>query len=157
MLKSLKSNLKDAGTDSVLLNEPRIKTVAHLPLLAIFYLSMQRQVSATPVTALELSAYLGVEVSIMEEMLKKLEQRGMVQAFKEGIPAYVLTRELEEVNAKELLAMVLELDDLYEKSGTPRTSVSTRESNEKYRRIYSELASEILQLFGEDSANQLPL
>jgi hypothetical protein len=53
--------------------------------------------------------------------------------------------------------MLGEFRDLTKTQGGELSVHDQKESNQKYRKIYSELASEILQLFGEDSANQLPL
>ncbi|MCB1213873.1 MAG: hypothetical protein KDK66_00205 [Deltaproteobacteria bacterium] len=143
-------------SDKHLLTEPEIRKLAHLPMLTVFYLSLQKQLSATPVTALELSAYLGVEVEITEGILSFLESRGIVRAFKKDMPAYLLTQDLSEINANDLMGLLGEFHEQFKLRGLDSED-SVQESNTKYRKIYSELASEILKLFGQESANQLPV
>lgn len=149
--------LVDQIPEARVITEPDVKNLAHLPLLTIFYLSLQRQVSSTPVTALELAAYLGLEVKVVEGLLEYLEKKGLVRAFKEDIPAYSLGKELNEISAKDFMEILGEFHELLKQEGLKPKILQTNESNEKYRKIYSELASEILQLFGEESANQLPV
>lgn len=140
-----------------IVTEAELKALAHLPMLTVFYLSLQRQVSSTPVTPLELSAYLGVEVKVAEGLLKFLHGRGIIHPFRQGMPAYTLSQDLNAISAKDMMEMLGEFRDLTKSQGGELSVDDQKESNQKYRKIYSELASEILQLFGEDSANQLPL
>lgn len=139
------------------LTEEEFKDLAHLPLWILFYLTLQKQVSSTPVTALELAAYLGIEVKVAEGLLSSLAEQGIVRAFRDDLPAYSLAHDLSEISAKQMMEMVAEIRNQFKefKQDIPRHS--SLKSNEKYRKIYSELASEILQLFGEESANQLPV
>ncbi len=139
------------------LTEPQFKQLAHLPLLTLFYLFFQRQFSTTPVTALELAAYLGIEVRVAEEVLQFLHHEGVVRIFKEGLAAYSLGKELDELTVKDLVVLLAKFHEVITKQGITLKPFEIKESNEKYRKIYAELASEILQLFGEASANQLPL
>ncbi len=140
-----------------ILTEEEFKNLAHMPLLILFYLTLQKQVSATPVTALELAAYLGIEVQVAEGLLSFLEAEGMVRAFRDDLPAYSLAQELSDISAKQMMEMVAELRNLFKQYDQSPPIFKARGGNEKYRKIYSELASEILQLFGEDSANDLPV
>jgi len=149
--------LVDQIPEGRVLTEPDVKNLAHLPLLTVFYLSMQKQVSSTPVTALELAAYLGLEVRVAEGLFEYLEKRGWVRAFKEDIPAYSLGRELNEITAKDLMEILGEFHEVLKREGLKPKILKTTESNEKYRKIYSELASEIIQLFGEEAANEMPV
>lgn len=144
------------GVDKHLLTEPEIRHLAHLPMLTIFYLSLQKQLSSTPVTALELSAYLGVAVEVTESVLVFLEKRGILRRFKKGMPAYLLAQDLSEINVNDLMGLLAEFHEQL-KSRDLSPKAPKQESNARYREIYSELASEILQLFGEESANQLPV
>jgi len=143
--------------DGHVVTEGEVKRLAHLPLLTLFYLSLQKQVSSTPVTALELAAYLGLDVRVAEGLLEFLDKRGMVRAFREDIPAYSLNLELNEITVKDMMEMLGEFQQQIKLAGGDVKVSDVRESNEKYRKIYSDLASEILTLFGEESANQLPV
>lgn len=137
------------------MTDPQVKGLAHLPFLTLSYLHFQRHLVATPVTALELAAYLGVELRVAENVLSYLEGQGIVRQFNAALPAYFLNRELSEINVAELLPMLAKFQDF-----TPATGVAaqgTTQADEKYRRLYSELASEILQLFGQQSVNELPI
>jgi DNA-binding IscR family transcriptional regulator len=147
----------DLTHSKTVLTEPQFKQLAHLPLLTVFYLFFQRQFSATPVTALELAAYLGIDVKIAEGALSFLDQVGIVRAFKNDLPAYSLGKELDQISVKDLVSLLAEFHELLKKEGGEPKALELEASNEKYRKIYSELASEILQLFGQESANQLPL
>lgn len=131
------------------------KRLAHLPLLTLVYLQGQRSIVATPVTALELAAYLGVEVSVAEGVLGLLASQGIVRLFKEDMAAYCLNRELHEISVFELLPLLLKFQELIPATGL--AAAVSAEADEKYRRLYSELASEMLQLFGQQSVNQLPI
>lgn len=142
---------------AIILTEPQFKELAHLPLLTLFYFSLQRKFSIAPVTALELAAYLGIEVKTAESVLEYLEKKDIVRAFKNEIPAYSLAKNLEQINAGELVALLGKFHELMKERKDPTSEVTASESGEKYRKIYSDLASEILQLFGERAANQLPL
>jgi DNA-binding IscR family transcriptional regulator len=142
--------------DPRVVTEPEVKKLAHLPLLTIFYLSLQKRVSATPVTALEVAAYLGLDVRVVEEIFTFLERRAIVGAFRKDIPAYSLAKELHEITAKDLIELLGEYQLLLKQKGQ-EISGSDLEAEKKYRKIYSELASEILQLFGTESINQLPV
>ncbi len=150
-------NPEARDTGQFWLTEPQLKRLAHIPLLTLFYLYFQKRVSSTPVTALELAAYLGVDVRLSEAVLLHLEQRGTVKLFKEGIPAYSLKKELEQVSLKDLLEIVGVIQQWVKKGGQEVAGPSAEESQEKYRKIYSELASEMLQLFGEEAVNKMPL
>lgn len=142
---------------TAILTEPQFKRLAHLPLLTIFYLSLQRELSSTPVTALELAAYLDLEVKVTEDLLNYLEKKGVVRSFRKDIPAYCLSQDLREISAHDLIEMLAEYHHVLEKSGG-EVSIGERIALDgKYRKIYSDLASEILQLFGEESANELPV
>ena len=140
-----------------LLTEPYVKRLAHLPFLTLFYLYFQRQVVATPVTALELAAYLEVEVKVAEGILAYLEGKGIVRQFKADLPAYTITRDLAEISVMELVALLHHCKQLGADAGAPPSDQEAQESSDKYRRLYSELASEILQLFGQQSVNQIPI
>ncbi|KAB2838862.1 Rrf2 family transcriptional regulator [bacterium] len=131
------------------------KRLAHLPLLTLVYLQGQRSTVATPVTALELAAYLGVEVGVAEQVLEFLASHGVVRLFKEDMAAYCLNRELHEISVFELLPLLLKFQELIPATGA--AAEASAEADEKYRRLYSELASEMLQLFGQQSVNQLPI
>lgn len=155
-IAQLPASLGGKTGDKHLLSEPEIRKLAHLPMLTIFYLSLQRQLSSTPVTALELSAYLGVDVEITEGILSFLEGRGIVRTFKKDMPAYLLAQDLSEINANDLMGLLAEFHDRLKLKGL-NYEAPDRDSNAKYREIYSQLASEILQLFGQESANQLPV
>ena len=135
--------------------QAQCKRLAHLPLLTLVYLQGQRSMVATPVTALELAAYLGVEVGVAETVLEMLASQGIVRLFKEDMAAYCLNRELHEISVFELLPLLLKFQELIPASGSAATA--SAEADEKYRRLYSELASEMLQLFGQQSVNQLPI
>jgi DNA-binding IscR family transcriptional regulator len=143
--------------DPRVVTEPEVKKLAHLPLLTIFYLSLQKRVSATPVTALEMAAYLGLDVKVVEQILSFLDGRGLVRAFRKDMPAYSLVKEFHEITAKDLIELLGEYQLLLKQSGQEITSTDADASEKKYRKIYSDLASEILQLFGQESINQLPL
>jgi Predicted transcriptional regulator len=142
---------------NAILTEAEMRELAHLPVLLLFYLLFQKQFSATPVTALELAAYLGLDVKVSEGLMDYLQQQGIVRAFKDDMPAYSLGRELDQITMKDLIALLGEIHRLMKKSGAKVKPVELSASNEKYRKLYSDLASEILQLFGEQSANQLPI
>lgn len=139
------------------LTEEEFKGLAHLPLWILFYLTLQKQVSSTPVTALELAAYLGIEVQVAEGLLSYMASMGLVRAFRDDLPAYSLAQDLGDISAKQMMEMVAELRNLFKQYDQVPPRTTARGSNEKYRKIYSELASEILQLFGEESANELPV
>jgi DNA-binding IscR family transcriptional regulator len=143
--------------DPRVVTEREVKKLAHLPLLTIFYLSLQRRVSATPVTALEMAAYLGMDVKVVEEILSFLERRGTVRAFRKDMPAYSLVKEFHEITAKDLIELLGEYQLLLKQSGAEVSGNEMGASEKKYRKIYSDLASEILQLFGEESINDLPV
>jgi hypothetical protein len=53
--------------------------------------------------------------------------------------------------------LVGRIQELVKQAGSqPDVSISA-ENAEKYRKIYSDLASEMLQLFGEQPVNKLPV
>jgi len=139
------------------LTEPELKRLAHLPLLSLFYLIFQRQFSATPVTALELAAYLSVEVKVAECILEYLLKKGIVRSFKNDMPAYSIGKTPEQIPVSELFGMLGDIQEILKVQKNPMTEGPVDDSDQKYRKLYSELASEILQLFGEESANKLPL
>lgn len=143
--------------DPRVVTEPEVKKLAHLPLLTVFYLSLQKRVSATPVTALEMAAYLSMDVKVVEEILSFLNRKGIVRAFRKDIPAYSLVKEFHEITAKDLIELLGEYQLLLKQSGQEISGSDMEASEKKYRKIYSELASEILQLFGRESLNDLPL
>jgi len=138
------------------LTEPQLKRIAHWPLLTLFYLLFQKQFSTTPVTALELAAYLGVEVKISEGILEFLLKKGIVRSFKNDMPAYSIGKNLEQIPVSDLFAMLGEIQTFL-KEQNPGEGLENADQDQKYRRLYSELASEILQLFGKESANKLPV
>jgi len=139
---------------SSILTESKLREVAHLPLLTMIYLKLQRQASATPVTALELAAYLGVEVKVAEDILSFLEKRGIVHAFREDLPAYSLNKKMGQITGEDFLALLVDFFQLVKNGQKFSDSVP---SDDKYRKLYSKLASEILLLFGQESVNQLPV
>jgi DNA-binding IscR family transcriptional regulator len=143
--------------DPRVVTEPEVKKLAHFPLLTVFYLSLQKRVSATPVTALEMAAYLGLDVRVVEQILSFLDRRGIVRAFRKDIPAYSLAKEFHEITAKDLIELLGEYQWLLKQNGSEISDPEMEASEKKYRKIYSELASEILQLFGEESINHLPV
>lgn len=130
------------------------RRLAHLPFLTLVYLQGQRSLVSTPVTALELAAYLGVEVAVAEGVLVLLADQGIVRLFKEDMPAYCLNREIHEITVFELLPLLMKFQELIPETGAAGESLG---ADDKYRRLYSELASEILQLFGKQPVNQLPI
>lgn len=142
---------------AIILTEPQFKELAHLPLLTLFYFSLQRKFSIAPVTALELAAYLGVEVKAAENVLEYLEKKEIVRTFKHEIPAYSLSKSLDQINVSEMVALLAKFHEVLKGKTKNQSEPTESESGEKYRKLYSELASEILQLFGERAANQLPL
>lgn len=142
---------------NMVLTEAELRQLAHVPVLLLFYLLFQKQFSSTPVTALELAAYLGLDVKVTEGMLDYLQKQGMLRAFKDDMPAYSLGRELDRITMKDLIALLGEVHRLMKSTGTTLQPRELEGSDEKYRKLYSDLASEILQLFGEQSANQLPI
>ena len=144
-------------TGELTLTEPELKKLAHLPLLTFFYLLFQKRFSSTPVTALELSAYLGVDLQLGEVLMASLEKKGIIRVFKEGIPAYSLMKDVDQVNVKDLIEMVGDAHLWVKKNGELKNAINPDESQEKYRKIYSDLAREMLQLFGEEAVNKLPL
>ncbi len=144
-------------SDAQVLAEPEMRKLAHLPLLTVFYLGLQRQISSTPVTALELAAYLGLEVRVVEGLLNFLQHRGWVCSFSQELPAYSLTRDFEQFTVKELLEMVGEIQRQLKKMGAKTQEGERQSDDERYRKLYSDLASEILQLFGRDAVNQMPV
>lgn len=152
--KGLKSSQKKP---TAILTEPQFKKLAHLPLLTVFYFSLQRELSSTPVTALELAAYLDLDLKVTEALLAYLEKKGVVRSFRENIPAYCLNQELKEITAHDLIEMLGEYHHVLESSGVEPSHSERVASDGKYRKIYSDLASEMLQLFGEESANDLPV
>lgn len=150
----------DIAKNKLDLNELRglhLNQMAHLPLLTLFYLTLQRQVTFTPVTALELSAYLGIEVTVAEGILAFLETRGVVRVFKEGIPAYIIVKDLDAISTKDLIVLLGEFHRLLQEAGRDKAPEELQKSHDKYRKLYSDLASEMLTLFGQESANLLPL
>lgn len=142
-----KAVLADAG----------LKRLAHLPFLTLFYLHFQRNLVTTPVTALELAAYLGVDVKVSEGILGYLKDEGIVREFKQDLPAYTLQKDLHELNVLELLPLLSRFSELFQQVTPESGAAQMAEADEKYRRIYSELASEILQLFGKQPVNELPI
>ncbi len=148
---------ESSDTGELTLTEPELKKLAHLPLLTFFYLLFQKRFSSTPVTALELAAYLGVDVQLGEVLMSHLEKKGIVRVFKEGIAAYSLMKDVDQVNVKDLIEMVGDVHLWVKKNGELKSAAMPEESSEKYRKIYSDLAREMLQLFGEEAVNKLPL
>jgi DNA-binding IscR family transcriptional regulator len=144
-------------TDEKIITEPQLRKLAPLPVLMIFYLSIQRQVSSTPVTPLEMAAYLDVDVRVVEAIFEYLEKHKLVRAFRQDLPAYSLAKELDEISVKDLLEILGEFHTRFKQEGMQYKPAVGKDQDKRYRKIYSELASEILQLFGEESANQLPL
>ncbi|HKY62845.1 MAG TPA: hypothetical protein VJR29_05435 [bacterium] len=134
-----------------------LKRLAHLPFLTLFYLHFQHNLVTTPVTALELAAYLGVDVKVSEGILEYLKETGVVREFKRDLPAYTLQKELHELKVIELLPLLSRFAELCQAIDPAATAAQVAEADEKYRRIYSELASEILQLFGKQPVNELPI
>ncbi len=137
--------------------EPQLRKLAHLPLLTLFYLLFQRQFSSTPVTALELAAYLGLELKVVEGILYYLKKKEIVRPFKEDLAAYCLKKELDQISVKDMIEMVGEIQELLQRQGLEFSSSENPDSNEKYRKIYSDIASEMLQLFGTESMNKMPV
>ncbi len=144
-------------SEAQVLAEPEMRKLAHLPLLTVFYLGLQRQISSTPVTALELAAYLGLEVRVVEGLLAFLQKRGWVCSFSQELPAYSLTRDFDQLTVKDLLEMVAEIQRQLKNVGVRAQGLEARSDDERYRKLYSDLASEILQLFGRDAVNQMPV
>ncbi len=144
-------------SEAQVLAEPEMRKLAHLPLLTVFYLGLQRQISSTPVTALELAAYLGLEVRVVEGLLAFLQKRGWVCSFSQELPAYSLTRDFDQLTVKDLLEMVAEIQRQLKNAGVRAQGLEARSDDERYRKLYSDLASEILQLFGRDAVNQMPV
>ncbi|HKX13398.1 MAG TPA: hypothetical protein VJP40_09610 [bacterium] len=134
-----------------------LKRLAHLPFLTLFYLHFQRNLVTTPVTALEMAAYLGVDVKVSEGILTYLKEAGVVREFKQDLPAYTLQKELHELKVLELLPLLSRFAELCQEVDPTASAAQVAEADEKYRRIYSELASEILQLFGKQPVNELPI
>jgi DNA-binding IscR family transcriptional regulator len=157
LVKSTISNKVNPEKGKDWLTEPQLKKLAHLPLLTCFYLLFQKRFSATPVTPLELSAYLGLDVAVTEGLLASMEKKGWLTVFKEGLPAYSLAKDLDQITAADLIELVGRIQELVKQAGSqPDVSISA-ENAEKYRKIYSDLASEMLQLFGEQPVNKLPV
>jgi hypothetical protein len=73
------------------------------------------------------------------------------------MPAYSLVKEFHEITAKDLIELLGEYQLLLKQSGKEISGQEMEASEKKYRKIYSDLASEILQLFGEESINNLPV
>ena len=134
-----------------------LKRLAHLPFLTLFYLHFQRNLVTTPVTALELAAYLGVDVKVSEGILTYLNEAGIVREFKQDLPAYTLQKDLDELRVLEMLPLLSRFFELLQSLDPLSSGAQVAEADEKYRRIYSELASEILQLFGKQPVNELPI
>jgi len=134
-----------------------LKRLAHLPFLTLFYLHFQRNLVTTPVTALELAAYLGVDVKVSEGILTYLKEAGIVREFKQDLPAYTLQKDLDELRVLEMLPLLSRFFELLQSLDPLSSGAQVAEADEKYRRIYSELASEILQLFGKQPVNELPI
>ncbi len=137
--------------------DPATRRLAQMPLLTLFYLYFQRQLVATPVTALELAAYLGIEVRAAEGVLAYLEGQGILRQFKQDLPAYCLTKELSEISVMALLPLLAKFQELVPLGASQEIAENVTEADEKYRKLYSELASEILQLFGQQPVNHLPI
>ena len=156
LAKTMTKEWETPERQQMLLREPQLKKLAHIPLLTLFYLTFQRRFSATPVTPLELSAYLGMDVVLAEGLLASSAKKGWVKVFKEGMPAYTLVKDLEQISVHDLVEWIGEIQEMMKIAEVPATASSV-ESQEKYRKIYSELASEMLQLFGEEAVNKIPL
>jgi DNA-binding IscR family transcriptional regulator len=139
------------------LADPGLKSLTHLPFLTLFYLHFQRNLVMTPVTALELAAYLGVDVKVSEGVLVYLKDQGIVREFKRDLPAYTLQKDLHELTVLELLPLLSRFSELLQGPDAVSTHIQVAETDERYRKIYSELASEILQLFGKQPVNELPI
>lgn len=150
------NQLDKVDTAELILTEPEVKKMAHLPFLTFFYLFFQKKLSATPVTALELAAYLGIEIHTSEKILSFLEKGGFVKVFKEDMEAYLLAKDLDEINLQDLVHLLGEFHKLTKKQEQRSTSL-VDSSSEKYRKLYSELAGELLQIFSQETANRLPV
>lgn len=132
--------------------------VAHLPFLTILYLHLHKSTVGTPLTALEMSLYLNTDIHVVEKVFELLEEKHIVRPLKQGLPAYVLNRSLKDINFEDLL----ELMHCYQKHGEFFSNKSLNHAQQelqsnKYRQIYSDLASELLHLFGVQTANDLPI
>jgi len=145
----------DKDTAQNFMQDAAFRRLAQLPLLTLFYLYFQRQIVATPVTPLELAAYLGIDVRATEGVLTFLESQGILRRFKQDLPAYCLSKDLSEISVLELLPILTKFQELVPVNIGPVGA--TPEADEKYRRVYSELASELLQLAQEIPVNQLPI
>lgn len=155
LVKNFTKEWESPERQQMLTREPQLKKLAHIPLLTLFYLTFQKRFSATPVTPLELSAYLGLDVVVGEGVLASMEKKAWVKVFKEGMPAYTLVKDLEQITVHDLVEWIAEIEEMVKTSES--AAASSQESQEKYRKIYSELASEMLQLFGEEAVNKIPL
>lgn len=148
-------NLLIDGMVKNLIAQPQARRLIHLPLLTLAYLQGQRTMAATPVAAPELAAFLGIEIPVAEGILVFLESQGILRHFKENLAAYCLNRELHQISVFELLPLLLKFQELIPEVGA--AAELSAEADEKYRRLYSELASEMLQLVGQQPVNQLPI
>ncbi len=139
------------------MQDPAFRRLAQLPLLTLFYLYFQRQIVSTPVTPLELAAYLGTDVRAIEGVLSFPEGVGILRRFKQDLPAYCLHKDLSEISVLELLPVLAKFQELIPAEGASVAPAGTAEADDRYRRVYSELASELLQLAQQAPVNQLPI